>query len=286
MVRKERPEAAELDELDRDLDPELETEDIDGGPNVWETFRKRRIRPDQWKRFQENIAEIFQAFGMDLDTPGTRRTPERFLRALYDSTAGYEGDPKLLTAFPTECRGGPDCHISQIVEGPIPFFSLCEHHSLPFYGMAHVGYIAHEQIIGISKLTRLVRMFARRFGKENVVLEPEVELRKVAHRRDEPAVRHQDGGAVGIRRLNGCCAAADGIWRRESLQQRLIPLHIGWIRYTLLRWLDSDDVCTRNRLQHVELVQQVSKCLAIGIFANRPADVLLVGAASGVKVLQ
>ncbi|MFN2591033.1 MAG: GTP cyclohydrolase I, partial [Actinomycetota bacterium] len=61
------------------------------------------------------------------------------------------------------CRGGPDCTISQIVEGPISFFSLCEHHALPFFGRAHVGYIAHEQIIGISKLTRLVRLFARRF---------------------------------------------------------------------------------------------------------------------------
>lgn len=50
-----------------------------------------------------------------------------------------------------------------MIEGPIPFFALCEHHALPFYGVAHVGYVAHEQIIGISKLTRLVRLFARRF---------------------------------------------------------------------------------------------------------------------------
>ena len=68
-----------------------------------------------------------------------------------------------MTAFPTECRGGPDCRISQVVEGPIPFFSLCEHHSLPFFGRAYVGYIAHEHILGLSKLTRLVRLFARRF---------------------------------------------------------------------------------------------------------------------------
>ena len=158
--RNKQSEKSELDELDRDLEV---PDDLDGGANVWETFRKRQIPPEQWKRFEAHIAEIFEAFGMDLDTPGTFRTPERFLRALYESTAGYEGDPKLLTAFPTECRGGPDCRISQVIEGPIPFFSLCEHHSLPFYGVAHVGYIAHEQIIGISKLTRLVRVFARRF---------------------------------------------------------------------------------------------------------------------------
>jgi GTP cyclohydrolase I len=130
---------------------------------LWEVVRPRSVTLEQWKRFQRYVAEIFGTFGMDLETPGTSRTPERFLKALLDSTAGYEGDPKLLTAFPTECRGGSDCRISQIIEGPISFFALCEHHALPFHGVAHVGYVAHENIIGISKLTRLVRLFARRF---------------------------------------------------------------------------------------------------------------------------
>ena len=130
---------------------------------AWEQATPRTVAEEDWKRYEGYMAEIFSSFGMDLETPGTQRTPERYLRALYDSTAGYDGDPKLLTAFPTECRGGPDCRISQIIEGPITFFALCEHHALPFHGIAHVGYIAHEQIIGISKLTRLVRVFARRF---------------------------------------------------------------------------------------------------------------------------
>ena len=123
----------------------------------------RDITDDQWRRFEGYMAEIFQALGMPLTTPGTVRTPTRFLKALFDATSGYEGDENLLTAFPTECHGDADCRISQVVEGPIPFFSLCEHHSLPFFGHAYVGYIAHENIIGISKLTRLVRIFARRF---------------------------------------------------------------------------------------------------------------------------
>jgi GTP cyclohydrolase IA len=137
------------------LDPEEMTQ--------WELVYPRDIQPEDWKRYEGYMAEIFQAFGMDMETPGTLKTPERFLRALFDSTSGYEGDSKLLTAFPTECRGGPDCRISQVIEGPISFFSLCEHHALPFHGRAYVGYVAHENIIGISKLTRLVRVFARRF---------------------------------------------------------------------------------------------------------------------------
>ena len=130
---------------------------------LWEHVRSRNIEPEDWDRYEASMAEIFSAFGMDLGTPGTMDTPGRFLRALYDSTSGYDGDPKAITAFPTECHGGSDCQISQVIEGPISFFALCEHHALPFHGAAHVGYVAHERIIGISKLTRLVRVFARRF---------------------------------------------------------------------------------------------------------------------------
>ncbi|HEX8939269.1 MAG TPA: GTP cyclohydrolase I [Candidatus Limnocylindrales bacterium] len=116
------------------------------------------------RRYERHLAEILAALGLDLDTPGTRDTPRRLLAALIDATEGYEGDPKLLTSFPTECRGGADCELAQIVEGPIEFEALCEHHALPFVGRAWLGYIAHEQILGISKLTRLVRVAARRFA--------------------------------------------------------------------------------------------------------------------------
>ena len=131
-----------------DLDPHAR--------QTWERV-ERDIAPADWARYREAVGEIFAAFGMELDTAGTRETPERFLRALYDATAGYDGDPKLLTAFPAEGVGG------HVIEGPISFSSLCEHHALPFFGVAYVGYIAGDQIIGISKLTRLVRLFARRF---------------------------------------------------------------------------------------------------------------------------
>ena len=141
---------------------ELHTDD-DASPDL-QRLNPRHISPEQWERYEGYMTEIFGALGMDLTTPGTRRTPTRYLKALLDATEGYEGDPKLVTAFPTECRGGPDCRISQVIEGPIPFHSLCEHHVLPFFGHAYVGYIAHENIIGISKLTRLVRVFARRFA--------------------------------------------------------------------------------------------------------------------------
>jgi GTP cyclohydrolase IA len=132
-------------------------------------LRPRHISEEQWHKFEKDISAILTAFGLDLDTPSTYDTPRRFLRAMFEATEGYEGDPKLLTVFETECRGGPDCRLSQVIEGPIDFFSLCEHHALPFHGHAYVGYIAHEHIMGISKLTRLVRLFARRFAVQERV---------------------------------------------------------------------------------------------------------------------
>jgi GTP cyclohydrolase IA len=139
----------------------LDPDDLDFRTAV--ARRRRHVPEDQLRKFESYVAEIFTAFGLDLNTTGTEDTPQRFIRAMFDATEGYEGDPKLLTAFETECRGEPDCRLSQVVEGPIPFFALCEHHALPFYGRAYVGYIAHEHIIGLSKLTRLVRLFAKRF---------------------------------------------------------------------------------------------------------------------------
>jgi len=136
-------------------DPEETTE--------WEQVSPRQIDAADWRRFETYVSEIFGAFGMDLDTPGTQETPQRFLKAMYDATSGYEGDEKLLVAFPNECLSGGSGEYNQVVEGAISFYALCEHHALPFHGSAYLGYIPHERIIGISKLTRLVRMFARRF---------------------------------------------------------------------------------------------------------------------------
>ena len=130
---------------------------------------RRQISDEQALRFENYIAEIFSAYGLDLNTPATRETPRRFIQALFDATDGYDGDPKLLKVFSTECLGEPDCRLSQVIEGPINFFSLCEHHAFPFFGHAYVGYIAHENILGISKLTRLVRLFSKRFAVQERV---------------------------------------------------------------------------------------------------------------------
>ena len=127
-------------------------------------LNRRQLTEDQFLKLEGYAAEILSTLGMDITTPSTKDTPHRFIRALFDATEGYDGDPKLIKVFATECRGEPDCRLSQVIEGPIHFFSLCEHHGLPFFGHAYVGYIAHENIIGLSKLTRMVRLFSKRFA--------------------------------------------------------------------------------------------------------------------------
>ncbi len=139
-------------------------DDIDQNIRRAMELHQRSVSREQMQKFAGYMAEIFEAFGLNLNTPGTEETPQRFVEALFDATEGYDGDPKLLKVFDTECRGEPDCRLSQVIEGPIPFYALCEHHVLPFFGNAYVGYIAHEHIVGISKLTRLVRLFAKRFA--------------------------------------------------------------------------------------------------------------------------
>jgi GTP cyclohydrolase I len=153
-------ERVQWSQMEHHMHHESDDDELDTAMQV----HARNLSTAQVAKFEKYVAEIFGALGMDLNTPATADTPRRFIRALMDITEGYEGDPKLLKVFETECRGEPDCRLAQVVEGPIQFFSLCEHHALPFSGRAYIGYIAHEHIIGLSKLTRLVRLYAKRFA--------------------------------------------------------------------------------------------------------------------------
>src|SRR5689334_8671281 len=103
-------------------------------------------------RFEGHLAEILAALGLDLPTEGTRGTPSRLLDAWIESTSGYDADAKLVTASPVARIAGEQGDHAQVVEGPIPLTALCEHHALPFFGHAWVGYVASEREIGLSKL--------------------------------------------------------------------------------------------------------------------------------------
>jgi GTP cyclohydrolase IA len=107
---------------------------------------------------EEHIRSILKSIGEDPDREGLLRTPERVSQALKFLTQGYQMDPaKVINdALFTED------YEEMIVQKDIDFYSLCEHHMLPFFGKAHVAYIPHHKIVGISKLARLVDVYSRR----------------------------------------------------------------------------------------------------------------------------
>jgi GTP cyclohydrolase I len=105
-------------------------------------------------RAERAAADLLAALGVDLDDEGTRETPRRLVGVYTELLAPR---PFNATTFPND-----DGYDELVVARGIPFHSLCEHHLLPFTGTAHVGYLPGERIIGLSKLARVVDLFARR----------------------------------------------------------------------------------------------------------------------------
>jgi GTP cyclohydrolase IA len=116
------------------------------------------VTMEQKQKMEEQIRSILKALGEDPDREGLAKTPYRVTQALTFLTRGYQLDPgKVINdALFTED------YEEMIVQKDIDFYSLCEHHMLPFFGKAHVAYIPHHKIVGISKLARLVDVYARR----------------------------------------------------------------------------------------------------------------------------
>lgn len=104
------------------------------------------------------MVEILQYIGEDPEREGLQRTPERVGKAMQFLTQGYKQDPEAIlrsALFEEDYR-------QMVVVKDIPFYSLCEHHLLPFFGKAHVAYIPNGTITGLSKVARVVDVFARR----------------------------------------------------------------------------------------------------------------------------
>lgn len=98
--------------------------------------------------------------GEDPNREGLLETPDRVLRAYGELFSGYKDDVKeILSKTFTEVGGYKDI----VLVKDMPFYSHCEHHMVPFFGKAHIAYLPHEGVVGLSKLARLVNAYARRF---------------------------------------------------------------------------------------------------------------------------
>ncbi|NJP07235.1 MAG: GTP cyclohydrolase I FolE [Chloroflexaceae bacterium] len=109
-------------------------------------------------QIEQATYSVLQAIGEDPEREGLERTPQRVAKMYAELTSGYRVDPEAMI------NGAlfHDAYDEMVVVKDIDFHSLCEHHLLPFFGKAHVAYIPDGTIIGLSKIPRIVDMFARR----------------------------------------------------------------------------------------------------------------------------
>jgi GTP cyclohydrolase IA len=152
---------------------------------------------------QDSIYKMIKAFGEDPDREGLLNTPERVGRMYEELLAGYRTDPVEMVndaLFEVE-------YDEMVIVRDIEFYSLCEHHMLPFIGRAHVAYIPSDRVIGLSKIPRIVDMFARRLQVQERM------TRQVADFINE--LLHPQGVAVVVEALH-LCSMMRGVRKHDA----------------------------------------------------------------------
>ena len=117
-----------------------------------------RVMPNKDHTIAERMKDVLGMLGEDAQREGLVRTPERYEKAMQFLTSGYQANLNDLVndaMFHVKCDG-------MVIVKDIEFFSLCEHHLLPFFGKMHVAYLPKNKVLGLSKIPRIVDMFARR----------------------------------------------------------------------------------------------------------------------------
>jgi len=138
------------------------------------------------------VRQLLKGLGEDPDREGLAKTPERVAKALQFLTRGYRQDADALIGdalFSVK-------YDEMVVIKDIDVFSLCEHHLLPFFGKAHVAYIPNGKVVGLSKIPRLVDMYARRLQVQERLT---VQIARTIEERLQPR-----GGAVVIEAMHFC----------------------------------------------------------------------------------
>jgi GTP cyclohydrolase I len=150
-------------------------------------------------RIERAVREILLAIGEDPDRDGLRDTPARVARACEEQFSGLEQQPEsvLTTVFDAG-------HDEMVLVRGIDFYATCEHHLIPFFGVAHVGYIPNEkgQLTGLSKLARLVDLYARR---------PQVQERMTSQIADALMSVLEPSGVIVVIEAEHLCMAMRGV---------------------------------------------------------------------------
>ena len=122
-----------------------------------ETNNDALREPVDTQRIQAAVREIIVSVGEDPNREGLRDTPRRVAEMYAEVFSGLREDPADVLSV-----GFEEGHQEMVIVKDIPFYSMCEHHFLPFHGVAHVGYIPNGRVVGLSKLARAVEILARR----------------------------------------------------------------------------------------------------------------------------
>jgi len=170
------------------------------------------------------VREMLAGLGEDPARDGLLRTPERVEKSMRWLTRGYEMDVREVIG---EALFAED-HDNMVLVRDIEFYSLCEHHMLPFYGQAHVAYIPDGRVVGLSKVARVVEVFARRLQVQerltDQVADALVEALRPLHddaRRGEAELPHPD--ECPARQLPGRCwdpGRVSGAGAREAVSRK------------------------------------------------------------------
>lgn len=137
-----------------DIDLEEKVNDLISNNFVNNIDEKKR----QMNLAMESVRNIIELCGDDPDRDGLIDTPYRFIKAFLEYTEGYNEDPKTHLTKTFDVKQD-----DMVLVKDIEFYSMCEHHFAPFYGVVHVGYIPNEKVTGLSKIARVVEGYARRF---------------------------------------------------------------------------------------------------------------------------
>ncbi len=156
------------------------------------------------KRVEELIRELLIEIGEDPDREGLIKTPERYAKAMEFLTKGYSENADTIinnAIFSSEAN-------NMIICRDIEVYSLCEHHMLPFFGRCHVGYVAKDKVLGVSKIARIVEMYARRLQiQERLTVQIAEEIKRAV-----------DAEGVGVvMECQHLCMMMRGVEKQNSL---------------------------------------------------------------------
>ena len=175
---------------------------------------------------QDHLQRILELLGEDPNREGLQRTPLRVAKAMTDLTAGYAQDP---IAILNSAKFSEDYRQMVIVKD-INFYSLCEHHMLPFYGKVHVAYIPNGQVTGLSKIARVVDCFSRRLQIQERLTK---QIRECIQEALQPLgvmvvieAQHMCMSMRGVQKQGAVTTTSDfiGAFERESTREEFFQL--------------------------------------------------------------